>query len=208
MLRLVTSGYAEEPQKVAELVGRAERQSQDMLALINDMLSLTRIRSMEEAGNREMVALGPLVADVVEAVQNAAQGKGIALKAHIDPDLPSISAVRNNLKQLFAVLVENAVKYTPASGRVDVTVERTGAEVRVAVTDTGIGVPPEERESIFAEFNRASNARAYDRVGTGLGLAIAQGIAQDLGGRIEIESVLDKGSTFTVILPTPRPADV
>jgi signal transduction histidine kinase len=177
-----------------------------MLALINDMLSLTRIRSMEEAGNREMVALGPLVADVVEAAQNAAQSKSIKLRAHIDPDLPSISAVRNNVKQLFAALVENAVKYTPDGGKVDVTAELVGAEVRVAVADTGIGVPPDERESIFGEFNRAANARAYDRVGSGLGLAIARGIAQDLGGRIELDSVLDKGSTFTVILPIPGPA--
>jgi len=203
VLRLVTSGYAEEKEKVAELVGRAERQSQDMLALINDMLSLTRITSMEEAEGQEMVAVGPLVADVVESVQNGAQKKRIQLVREIEPELPSILAVRNQMKQLFAVLVENAVKYTPKGGTVTVRAAGDEREARVAVQDTGIGVPPEDRDHIFDEFYRAANARSHERVGTGLGLTIAQKIATDLGGRIEVESAPGRGSTFTVILPVP-----
>ncbi len=203
VLRLVTSGYAEEHDKVAELVGRAERQSQQMLALINDMLSLTRVKAAHEAKDREVVALGPLIADVVEAAQNAAQGKGVALTADIDSDLPGISAVRNHVAQLFAVLVENAVKYTPQGGTVQVRATCDDGQVRVAVEDTGIGVPPEDREKIFGEFYRAANARLRERVGTGLGLPIAHKIAKDLGGTIEIESTVGRGSTFTVIIPIP-----
>jgi len=201
VLKLVTSGYAEEKEKVAELVGRAERQSQDMLALINDMLSLTRIRSMEEAEGQETVALGPLVADVVESAQNAAQKKKITLTTEIEPDLPSLVVVRNQMKQLFAVLVENAVKYTPEGGAVTVSATSDEHAIRVAVKDTGIGVSPEDREHIFDEFYRAPNARSHERVGTGLGLTIAQKVATDLGGRIELESTPGRGSTFTVLLP-------
>ncbi len=203
VLKLVTSGYAEEPEKAAELVARAELQSQHMLAMLNDMLSLTRVREGAQVEAPEMVALGPMVADVVEASQNAALAKKITLTADIDPELPSISAIRNHAKQLFAVLVENAVKYTPEGGTVTVTAEENNGEVRVAVTDTGIGVPPEETGEIFGEFFRASNARKHERVGTGLGLSIAKKVADDLGGRIELESTLGKGSTFTVILPVP-----
>ena len=207
VLRLVTSGHAGEPEKVAELVGRAERQSQEMLALINDMLSLTRIKSMQEAERVEMVALGPLFADVVEAAQTAAQQKAIALTADIDTELPSIRADRNHLKQLFAVLVQNAVKYTPNAGTVVVRAARDNGRVRVEVEDTGIGILPEDREKIFDEFFRAENARLHERAGTGLGLTIALKIARDLGGDIELESTLGRGSTFTVTIPVPPSAE-
>jgi len=204
VLKLVTSGYAGEPEKVGELIGRAELQSQHMLALINDMLSLTRVRSMQEARDKEMVAIAPLLADVVEGVQQAARSKGVVLAADVDNDVPSIPAVRNNVRQLFAVLVENAVKYTPSGGTVDVRASEEDGWIRVAVQDTGIGVPKEERAAIFGEFCRAPNARAHARVGTGLGLTIAQKIARDLGGRIELDSVLGQGSTFTAVIPVPN----
>jgi signal transduction histidine kinase len=206
VLRLVTSGYAEDQEKTAELVGRAERQSQQMLALINDMLSLTRIKELDETQDRETVALGPLIADVVEAAQNGAQSKGITLEAEIDAELPSLSAVRNQVLQLFAVLVDNAVKYTPQGGRVEVKADYDNGEVRVEVKDSGIGFPPDERDRIFGEFYRAPNARLHDRVGTGLGLSIAEKVVHDLGGRIEVESTLGRGSTFTVIIPVPGAA--
>jgi len=204
VLKLITTGYAEEPAKAAELVSRAEVQSHQMLALINDMLSLTRIKEMEDTEDREMVALGPLIADVVEEAQTAAQHKKIALTADIDLDLPSVPGVRNRVLQLFAVLVQNAVKYTPEGGRVDVTAECNGGEVRIAVKDTGIGVPPEDQAKVFDEFYRSGNARRLERVGTGLGLSIAARVVKGLGGRIEIESTVGKGSTFTVILPLPK----
>ena len=203
VLRLVTSGHAGEPEKVAELVGRADRQAQDMLALINDMLSLTRIKSMQEVTSDDPVALDPLFADVVEASQTAAQQKAITLTAEVDSDLPSIRADRNHLKQLFAVLVQNAVKYTPRGGKVTLRAARDDDRVRVEVEDTGIGVPPEDREKVFDEFHRAANARSHERAGTGLGLTIARKIARDLGGDIELQSTLGRGSTFTVTIPVP-----
>jgi len=201
VLKLVTSGYAEQPEKAAELVARAELQSQHMLAMLNDMLSLTRVREAAQVEAPEMVALGPMVADVVEASQNAALAKKITLTADIASELPSISAIRNHAKQLFAILVENAVKYTPEGGTVEVTAEYDKGEVRVAVTDTGIGVPPDEMGEIFGEFFRASNARKHEHVGTGLGLSIGKKVADDLGGRIEVTSSVGRGSTFTVVLP-------
>jgi signal transduction histidine kinase len=203
VLKLVTGGYSENAEKTAELVSRAEVQSQHMLALLNDMLSLTRLKEMADTDQAEAIALGPLVADVVEEAQTAAQHKQITLTADIDPDLPSISGVRNQILQLFAALVQNAVKYTPEGGTVTVTAEYNGGEARIAVKDTGIGIAPEDQRKIFDEFYRAANARLYEAVGTGLGLSIAHKVAQDLGGRIEIESTAGQGSTFTVVLPLP-----
>jgi signal transduction histidine kinase len=203
VLKLITAGYAEEPAKIAELAGRAEMQTQHMLALLNDMLSLTRIKEMAGTEDREMVALGPLMADAVEEAQNAAQGKSITLSAQIDPELPSVSAVRNQVEQLFAVLLQNALKYTPEGGAVSVRADYSNGLVRVDVQDTGIGIPADDLDKVFTEFYRASNARRAERIGTGLGLSIAQRVAEDLGGRIEVASTLGKGSTFSVIIPVP-----
>jgi len=201
VLKLVTAGYSDSAEKTAELVSRAEVQSQQMLALLNDMLSLTRLKEMGHTEKTEAIALGPLIADVVEEAQTAAQHKRITLTADVDPDLPSISGVRNQVLQLFAALVQNAVKYTPEGGSVTVTADCDGGEARIAVKDTGIGILPEDQPKVFDEFYRAANARLYEAVGTGLGLSIAQKVAQDLGGQIELTSTAGQGSTFTVILP-------
>jgi signal transduction histidine kinase len=158
---------------------------------------------MQEITSAEPVALDPLFADVVETTQTAAQQKAITLTAEVDSDLPSIRADRNHLKQLFAVLVQNAVKYTPHGGKVTLRAARDDDRVRVEVEDTGIGVPPEDCEKVFDEFHRAGNARLHERAGTGLGLTIARKIARDLGGDIEIQSTLGRGSTFTVTIPVP-----
>ena len=201
VLRLVTQGYAGEPEKVAELVGRADRQAQHMLALINDMLSLTRLRAGQEGAAREAVAFGPLLDDVVEGLQNVAQERRVTLATDVSRALPSIAAERHKVEQLFTVLVENAIKYTPPGGEVQVEAFFADGAVRVAVRDTGIGIPPEARERIFDEFYRAANARAHAAVGTGLGLAIALNVVRELGGTLAVESDVGRGSTFTVTIP-------
>jgi signal transduction histidine kinase len=114
--------------------------------------------------------------------------------------------VRNQLAQLFDVLVQNAVKYTPEGGRVDVSADYDNGIAKIVVRDTGIGIAPEDKDKVFTEFYRAGNARRHERVGTGLGLSIAQKVAHDLGGRIELESTIGEGSTFTVILPAREKA--
>jgi signal transduction histidine kinase len=100
--------------------------------------------------------------------------------------------------------VGNAVKYTPTGGRVTVSMCQAGGEIQVAVTDTGIGIPPEALPHLFEEFYRAPNARALNAVGTGLGLAIVKELVDRYKGRITVESTPGKGSTFTVVLPAYR----
>ena len=201
VLRTITGGYASDAAKQVELVERAERQSGEMLNLINDMLTLTKVESLDEAEQPEAVEVSPLLGAVVDSSQNAAQQKSISLTADVPASLPSIGAVRNRLQQMFVVLVENAVKYTPEGGKVFVHAAVEGDRVVVRVRDTGIGIPPEAREHIFEEFYRAPNAKQHERVGTGLGLSIAHKIAERLGGSIMFESAAGKGTTFTVSLP-------
>jgi two-component system phosphate regulon sensor histidine kinase PhoR len=112
-----------------------------------------------------------------------------------------VRATEEGLDRIFVNLVGNAIKYTPAGGEVTVLPCGSGGEISVAVTDTGIGIPPEALPHLFEEFYRAPNARAAKITGTGLGLAIVKELVDRYGGRIEVESRLGEGSTFTVTLP-------
>ena len=108
-----------------------------------------------------------------------------------------------DLARLFANLVSNAIKYTPERGEVGVKGRKRDGHIEVAVSDTGIGISKEELHKVFGEFFRARNALAHKISGTGLGLAICRRIVDDHHGQITVESEIDKGSTFRVILPVP-----
>ncbi len=206
VLRLITTGYVEGPDRVAETAARAERQAQHLVMLVNDMLSLTQVKSVDDTEDRGPVAVAPLLADVVESLKDTATDREIDLTLRLPRTLPPVWASRNKLEQTFAILVENALKYTDQNGSVSVQAGATGTAVEVAVSDTGIGISPGDCDAIFREFYRAANAKSRQRVGTGLGLSIARRIVEDLGGAIRVESQLGLGSTFTVTLPLAEPA--
>ena len=107
------------------------------------------------------------------------------------------------LQQLFTNLIDNAIKYTP-KGSIHVTVEKNESAGLVRIKDTGIGIPKEEQEKIFERFYRTDKSRSRETGGVGLGLSIAEWIVRAHHGRIEVESELNKGSTFTVYLPVQK----
>jgi two-component system sensor histidine kinase SenX3 len=102
---------------------------------------------------------------------------------------------------MFTNLVDNAVKYTPPGGRVEVTGGFEGSKIVIQVSDTGIGIPQASLPRIFERFYRVDKARSKETGGTGLGLSIVRHIAENHGGRVTVESALGEGSTFTVYLP-------
>jgi two-component system phosphate regulon sensor histidine kinase PhoR len=109
--------------------------------------------------------------------------------------------IEDGLERVFMNLVSNAVKYTPAGGSVAVRAWSENDQIKIEVSDTGIGIPEEALPRIFNEFYRAKNAKAMEMEGTGLGLAIAKDVIEQHGGRISVESAEAKGSTFYVTLP-------
>jgi signal transduction histidine kinase len=108
---------------------------------------------------------------------------------------------RDALRRLFLILLDNAVKYTPAGGEIAVSIDDASGAVRVAVRDTGIGIAPEHLPHVFERFYRADRARSRAEGGAGLGLAIGRWIAEAHGGGVRAESEPQRGSTFTVELP-------
>ncbi len=178
---------------------------QHLLSLINDILDLSKI----EAGRMELevgqFSLREALGNGLTMLRERASRHGIALSLEMDPDLDLIEADERKVKQVLFNLLSNAVKFTPDGGRVEVRAERGASDVLVAVSDTGVGISPEDLPHIFEEFRQVGQGTAKAE-GTGLGLALAKKFVELHGGRIGVESVPGAGSTFTFSLPLERPA--
>ena len=165
--------------------------------LVADLLSLARA----DAGvplRRERVELDRVLMTVIGEARHLAQGQRFEVAA-LDPTV--VIGDPDRLKQLLLNLVDNAVKYTPASGRISASLRQGDGHAEVIIRDTGIGISPEDLPHVFERFYRADPARSRDPGGTGLGLPIARWIVDQHGGTVELTSVLGKGVTAVVRLP-------
>jgi signal transduction histidine kinase len=199
-LDLLERGAADDPAARQEALGAMDVEVQHMSRLVADLLTLARA----DAGvpiEKQPVELDTILLDVYRHARLTAQGVTISIA---NEDQVTVQGDPDRLKQLFLNLTDNALKYTPAGGRVTLAWERADGWVRVAVADTGIGIAPENLPHLFERFYRADKARSREQGGTGLGLAIAKWIAEAHGGKILVESQVGKGSTFTVLLPLAK----
>ena len=174
---------------------------QHLLSLINDILDLSKI----EAGRMELAPapfhLPTALENAVTLVKERAARHGIALQLDIDPRLGELVGDERKVKQVLLNLLSNAVKFTPQGGRIGLKAGRTDGAVEIAVTDTGIGIAPEDQAAIFEEFRQVGSDETRKQEGTGLGLTLAKKFVELHGGRIWVESKLGSGSTFTFTLP-------
>jgi two-component system phosphate regulon sensor histidine kinase PhoR len=170
-------------------------------ALVDDLLTLSRLEGPAGSVERQPVDLGELARVAAEVVAPTAAERDVAVEVAGDERLPGDA---DALERLLVNLLDNAVKYNRPGGSVRLAVRRTGDEVVLEVRDTGIGIAPEHLPRIFERFYRVDRARSRSEGGTGLGLAIVKHVAQLHGGRVEVESEPGAGSTFRVILPNPR----
>ncbi|HEV8538366.1 MAG TPA: ATP-binding protein [Bacteroidota bacterium] len=169
-------------------------------AIIDNLLTLSRADKGQHVLSLEPTNLKELIEELFEDCEILASNKQIAVKVLKNEDI-TISGDKNRLRQLFLNLIDNAVKYTPAKGKISLAVERQNGFARVQVRDTGIGIPKDEQEKIFDRFYRVDKARSREFGGTGLGLSIVKLIVELHKGRIEVRSDPKRGSTFSVYLP-------
>ena len=185
-----------------EPLERILRAARHLLTLINDILDLSKI----EAGRMELdladFHLPSAIDDALLLMRERASQRGLALERHIDDRLGQIQADPRKVKQALLNLLSNAVKFTPEGGRIDVRAALVDGKVEISVTDTGIGIAPEDREAVFEEFRQVGTASKKVE-GTGLGLALSRKYIELHGGRIWVQSQPGKGSTFSFTLP-PR----
>ncbi len=190
--------------KQAEYLADIVASGRHLLALINDILDLSKI----EAGRMELdlsdFALAAAVGNTLALVRERAQRRGIALASDVDPAIGTIRADERKVKQVLLNLLSNALKFTPEGGSIAVRAAAAGGMVAVAVSDTGVGIAPEDQAAVFEEF-RQVGAAARKVEGTGLGLAITRRFVELHGGTIRVESEPGKGSTFTFTLPAVAP---
>ncbi|MGH2521289.1 MAG: ATP-binding response regulator [Anaerolineales bacterium] len=183
----------------ADFVMRIRASVRSITTLIGDLLDLGRIEAGFDA-QKEVLAL-PLIARLaVEGLRQHVETKRQTLVVSVPDDLPPLFANPVRLRQMLTNLLDNAIKYTPDGGTLRLTVQAEGDLLLIAVSDSGIGIPPADQPYIFDKFYRASNARD-EFTGTGLGLSIVKSIVENHGGRIWLESRANAGTTFTVMLP-------
>ena len=180
------------------------RNVRQLQAMIEDLLEVSHAQTGKLAVELQSVSVNEAAAYAVDTLAGAAKQKGITVSFHPSASLPSAYADATRLRQILTILLDNAVKFTPAGGTVTVRAseyEKDGSMVLVEVTDTGCGIKPEETERIFEHLYQVTDPGSAGRRGLGLGLHIAKDLVVRQGGKIWVTSVPGKGSLFSFLLP-------
>jgi len=200
--------FGDVPPPIRETLERVKTNGQHLLALINDVLDLSRMEAGQLTLSLGDYAMGEVVHAVVSAVESLAAGKKLAFKAIVPADLPRGRGDERRLTQVLLNLAGNAIKFTDA-GEVTIEARLADGAVLVSVSDTGPGISEADQQKIFEEFQQADSSSTRKKGGSGLGLSISRRIVELHGGRLWVESALGAGSTFyfTVPLWVERPAE-
>ncbi|HYN85002.1 MAG TPA: ATP-binding protein [Pyrinomonadaceae bacterium] len=183
------------------MVAMMERNTQSLIELVNDLLDASKLESGTMRLDLAAVELAGLVGELRETMHPLAREKEITIGESIPQDLPPLRADRPKLRRVLVNLVSNALKFTPKGGRVEVSAERAGAMVRVSVTDTGVGIQPDDLARLFDKYEQARSRATRSEKGTGLGLYITRQLVELHGGEISVRSDVGRGSTFSFTVP-------
>jgi len=187
--------------KAKEYLEIIQKNSARMTRLTNDLLTLARVESGEQQLRLESAPASSLLQDAVESQATAARDQGLEVKIAESSD-ESVRCDSDAIQQVFGNLIENALKYGKAGGKVELGARANGEMVEFYVRDFGEGIPYEHHSRLFERFYRVDSARSRESGGTGLGLAIVKHIVQNHGGAVRVESELRHGATFFFTLPT------
>lgn len=173
-------------------------------AMVNDILQLSKLEQRQVSGVKDKIIVNDTVHDVLRILSQKISLKDIHVTIKSKKDV-EIEINPDHLKQIIINLVSNAVAYTPEKGKVTIEVGTSGNELKLTISDTGIGIPDDQLNRIFERFYRVDKGRSRNVGGTGLGLSIVKWLVENNEGRIQVESEIDQGTTFTVWLPLSSP---
>jgi signal transduction histidine kinase/CheY-like chemotaxis protein len=182
-------------------VSQIEKSGQHLLSLINELLDISKIDSGTAELRLEEFDPKEYLIGTVELMQPQFDKKGLEVRVFSDPSLVIMTGDRRRCNQIMLNLLSNAIKYTPEKGKIKLRYIQHEGQAKFMVTDTGIGVDPDEQEKIFSEFHQADRARDENLGGIGIGLALTRRLVEMHGGEIGVTSILGKGSTFWFTLP-------
>lgn len=187
--------------ELGEILQVMDRHSRRLNALLEDLLTLARLESRGETLDRSEVLLQPFFEGIARDWKVKLAAKNITLELRLAEVTSPIQADPFRLEQVFTNLLENALKYTSQGGQISIDASQADGTTQIAVSDTGIGIPPADLPHIFERFYRVEKARSREKGGTGLGLSIVKHIIGMHGGKVEAQSELGKGTTVRITLP-------
>jgi len=197
----IADGTAATPQERLHSAALIVREVERLTRLVNDLLSLSKIESGAVTLNREAVDISDLIHAAIESFDPQAQESDSRVELDLPGDLPAVSVDPDRIYQVVVNLLSNALRFTRPGGEIVISARPVNSFVRVAIEDSGPGIPSEQLSRIWERFHRADSSRARLDGGTGLGLAIVRSIVEAHGGMVSVESELGKGSTFSFTLP-------
>ena len=192
---IIASGIAKN-EDVPVFAGKIHAEAKRLVALVNDILDLSRLDEKQGLGNKENVPLLPMLKGLEESFRSIAQEKDIELR--VEGSNATVEGYPTLLRELFHNLIDNALKYTPAGGHVTVALFQDGGHPICTVTDTGIGIPKEHQPHVFERFYRVDKSHSRQTGGTGLGLAIVKHVAEVHHADVKLESEPGKGTKMIV----------
>lgn len=193
-------GAKDDPAVATRFLQKIEKHTARLTFLIEDLLTLSQLESGQTLVHQLNKAVAPVVDRVIEELQTPAAEKEIGLRNSVDPQLCAYMDA-DRVQQVFFNLIDNAIKYGREGGVVEVRARAVDNQIEVSVADDGRGIPENARQRVFERFYRVDRARSREAGGTGLGLAIVKHIVQAHGGRVWVESELERGSTFFFTIP-------
>lgn len=215
LLALGSLGPVNETQR--ESLNTISFNAERMISIINDVLDITKIETSSVELDLRSLHLADTISSVVTELQSAIQSRGHTLGITVPPDLPLVIADSRRLQQILLNVLQNAIKYTPREGKINISAHAQPYEtmpgnlrdrlvsgrnyVQIDISDTGVGIAPEDQTRIFERFYRTNNPLRVEAGGTGLGLSLVRPLVDLLGGHIWFTSELNKGSTFSFVLP-------
>ena len=206
MAETLEDGGLDDPGINADFVRRIHIEADRMTTLVNDLLELTSLQSGQADMNAQEVDIASVIREEGSRYVQVAESLGIEARVSVPEDLPKVVAQEDRMRQVVRNLLDNALKFTPENGRIDISASASHDVVEVRVSDNGLGIPPESLPHIFERFYKVERSRRNE--GSGLGLAIVKNIVQAYGGEVSVESREGEGSTFLFTLAVAETADV
>ncbi|MBK8822318.1 MAG: HAMP domain-containing protein [Anaerolineales bacterium] len=201
ILEALEDGVVDDPQTVKRYLGTAQRDVRSLSVLIDDLFQMAQLDTGGFPLDRAQSSLSDLISDTLESFSELALRQGVKLEGSVDSNVDPVIMDTQRIGRVLNNLIGNAIRHTPAAGRVDVRVMRTSSGVEVCVSDTGEGIRADDLPHVFESFYRGEKSRSRSTGGAGLGLAISRGIVHAHGGRITVQSESGRGSQFMFNLP-------
>jgi signal transduction histidine kinase len=199
---LLTQARASFNTQTQDLLATMQANGMRLLKLINDLLDLVRLESGRMEVRQEPMEVEPFIRGLVQSVKKVAEDKRIELKSKVSSEVGCVAADRDKWEKILLNLVFNAVKFTPARGVVELRVEPAGtSQLLIQVRDTGMGISKEQLPNVFSRFWQADTSSQRKFQGVGIGLALVKELVEVQGGKVSVESEVQKGTVFSILLP-------